>query len=124
MTYRTALLSALTVASADYALIQAEDGDGNALARLPEHSGDVTVMLDPAGPFSGAVLVRYNGEEANTDGTTLASWTRVDVTGRYASIDQVEVFGRIENVFNEDYQQVLGYGTPGLSGSVGVRLRY
>ena len=99
--------------SADYAYIDAKDGDGNALVRLPEHSGDVTVSVDPDGPLSGALLVRYNGEEPNTDGTTLDSWTRVDVAGSYDLNERVELFGRIENLFDEEYQQILGYGTPG-----------
>ena len=110
--------------SADYAYIDAQDGDGEALARLPEHSGDVTVSVDPQGPFSGAILVRYNGEELNTNRTTLDSWTRVDLTGSYDLNDQVELFGRVENLFDEDYQQILGYGTPDLSGYLGIRLRY
>ncbi|MEH6695275.1 MAG: TonB-dependent receptor [Hyphomonas sp.] len=110
--------------SANYAYIDAEDGNGNALVRMPEHSGDVTVSLDPEGPLSGAVLVRYNGEEPNSSGGTLDSWTRVDLTGRYDLTDSVELFARVENLFDEQYQQILGYGTPGLSGSVGVRLRY
>jgi len=110
--------------SADYAYIDAKDGDGDALVRLPEHSGDVTVSIDPDGPFSGAVLVRYNGEEPNTNGTILESWTRVDLTGSYDLNEKVELFGRIENLFDEEYQQILGYGTPDLSGSIGIRLRY
>ncbi|MEM1105558.1 MAG: TonB-dependent receptor [Pseudomonadota bacterium] len=108
----------------DYAYIDAEDGDGEALSRLPEHSGDLTLAIDPPGPASGAVLVRYNGEEPNTNGTTLDAWTRVDLSGSYDLNDQVELFGRIENLFDEDYQQILGYGTPDLSGYLGVRLRY
>ncbi|MCI4645357.1 MAG: TonB-dependent receptor [Hyphomonadaceae bacterium] len=110
--------------SANYAYIDAEDGNGNELSRLPEQSGDVTLSLDPDGPLSGAVLVRYNGEEANTDGTSLDGWTRVDLTASYDINESVELYGRIENLFDEDYQQILGYGTPGLSGSLGLRLRY
>ena len=113
----------LTV-SADYAYIDAENGDGEPLVRLPEHSGDLTVSVDPEGPLSGAVLLRYNGEEQNTNGTTLDSWTRVDVTGSYDLNESVELFGRIENLFDEEYQQILGYGTPDLSGYLGIRLRY
>ena len=110
--------------SLDYAYIDAEDGDGNALPRMPEHSGDLTLSYAPAGPFSGAVLLRYNGSETNTDATTLDSWLRIDLTGRYALSESLEVYGRIENLFDEDYQQILGYGTPGLSASLGIRLRY
>ena len=104
--------------------LDADDGNGNELPRLPEHTGEVRASLNPEGPLSGAVIVRYNGEEMNTDGTTLDGWTRVDVTARYAVNDSVELFGRVENLFDEDYQQILGYGTPGLSGSVGLRLTY
>jgi vitamin B12 transporter len=110
--------------AANYAHINAEDGDGNKLSRIPENSGDVTVSLDPEGSFSGAVLVRFNGDEPNTNGTKLDSWTRIDLTGSYELTDSVELYGRIENLFDEEYQQILGYGTPGLSGSVGIRLRY
>ncbi|MEO0365962.1 MAG: TonB-dependent receptor [Pseudomonadota bacterium] len=110
--------------SLDYAYIDAEDADGNPLVRLPEHSGDLTLSYDPDGAFSGAVLVRYNGSETNTDTTTLDNWLRVDLTGRYAISDRVEVYGRVENLFDEDYQQILGYGTPGLSGTLGARVRF
>jgi vitamin B12 transporter len=108
----------------DYAYIDAEDGNGNDLARLPAHSGDLTLSYESAGPLSAALLLRYNGSETNADGSTLDEWLRVDLTGRYALSDSVELYGRIENLFDENYQQVLGYGTPGLSGSLGARLRF
>ena len=110
--------------AASYTFIDAEDGEGNELTRLPENTGNVSVSLDPDGPISGAVLVQYNGEEANTEGSELDSWTRVDLTGSYDLNETIELYGRIENLFDEEYQQILGYGTPGLSGSIGIRLRY
>lgn len=117
------LTDALRV-SGNYAYIDAQDGDGIARVRIPEHSGDVTLSFDPDGPWSTAVLVRYNGKEQNSATTQVDAWTRVDVTGSYDVGDRVELFGRIENLFDEEYQQILGYGTPDLSGSVGIRLRY
>jgi vitamin B12 transporter len=128
--YGTYALSDWVTVSANYAYIDAEDGAGNTVTRIPEHSGDVTIGFDPDGPFSGNVLLRYNGKEqddTNFDGvpdTPVDSWTRVDVNGSYELNETVELFGRIENLLDEDYQQVLGYGTPDLSGYVGVRLRY
>ncbi len=110
--------------SGNYANIDSKRTDGSPSFRVPEHTGDVRLSVDPDGPFSGALLVRYNGEEPNTNGTMLDAWTRVDVTGSYDLNDSVEIFGRIENLFDEEYQQILGYGTPDLSGSIGIRLRY
>lgn len=108
---------------ANYAYIDAEDNTGNALIRVPKNSGDVTVSLDPEGPLSGAILARFNGEEPDSGGD-VESWSRVDLNGAYELNDSVEFYGRLANVFDDQYQQVIGYGTPGRSGSVGVRLRY
>ncbi|MEM6640911.1 MAG: TonB-dependent receptor [Pseudomonadota bacterium] len=110
--------------SLDYAYIDAQDGNGDPLARLPEHSGDLSLSYQSPGALSGNLLVRYNGSETNTDGTTLDGWWRVDVTGRYAFNERIEAYGRIENLFDEEYQQILGYGTPGVSGTVGIRSRF
>mgnify|MGYP001799373987 CR=1 FL=1 len=109
---------------ANYAYIDAEDTDGDPLRRIPEHSGDVRFNVDPDGPFSGNVLIRYNGEEPDRAPNIVDSWTRVDVTGSYDLSETVELFGRVENLFDEEYQQILGYGTPDLSGYLGIRLRY
>ena len=108
----------------NYSHIDAEDGSGEERARLPEHSGDLTLSYDPVSPFSATLLLRYNGEEANTDGSTLDDWTRVDLNGRWAFSDGLELFARIENLLDEDYQQILGYGTPDRSAYIGARLRF
>ncbi len=110
--------------TADYAFIESKDGDGVKLDRVPKHSGDVRFAIDPVGPWSGAVLVRHNGNEQDRGVNKVDDWTRVDVNARYQFNETVAVFGRIENLFDANYQQILGYGTPRLSGSAGVRLNY
>lgn len=110
--------------SASYAYIDATDSNNEPLIRIPEHSGDIQFSVDPEGPFSGSVLVRYNDVEPGGGGAKVNDWTRVDLAGAYEVNETLEVFARIENLFDEEYQQILGYGTPDLSGSVGIRLRY
>ena len=109
--------------SANYTFIDAKDNIGDTLVRVPESSGDVTLHFMPEGPISGAVLVRYNGEEEDSNGV-VDDWVRVDLNAAYELNGNVDFFGRIENLLDEDYQQILGYGTLGQSGSIGVRLRY
>ena len=37
--------------------------------------------------------------------------------------ERVELFGRIENVWDEQYQTAAGYASPGRGAFVGVRLK-
>ena len=109
---------------ADYAWIEATEGNGNPLRRLPKHSGDLLLDFDPPGALSSTLLVRYNGRETDRGGAELDAWTRVDINVRYEVSGRFEVYGRIENLLDARYQQILGYGTPGRSGSVGARWQY
>ena len=68
--------------------------------------------------------MRYNGSEPDRGRAELDAWTRVDINARYELSDRFEVYGRIENLLDAHYQQILGYGTPGRSGSVGARWQY
>ncbi|ADM10329.1 Putative TonB dependent Vitamin B12 outer membrane receptor [Parvularcula bermudensis HTCC2503] len=113
----------LTVDGA-YTFLDTEDEAGDLLIRLPRHSGDLALIGEGTGRLSGALFVRYNGEEQTVSGEDLPAWTRVDVTATYALTDDLVFYSRIENLFDEEYQQVLGYGTPGRSGFIGVKVEY
>ncbi len=110
-------------AAISYAYIDTEDGSGAPLLRVPEHSGDLLFSIRPEGRLSGTLQVKYNGSEQDPNGS-VDSWTRVDVTGRFALNESVELYTRVENLFDEQYQQIIGYGTPGLSGHFGARMRF
>ena len=47
-----------------------------------------------------------------------------NVNAAWALNEQVSLTARVENLADEHYQRLLGYGEPGRSGYVGVRLRY
>ena len=117
-----AITDAVTL-SANHAWIDAKDAaTGAAQIRVPRHSGDVALIVDK-GAFSGSAVLRYNGDETEGPfGSDVDAWIRVDLAASYALNETIEIYGRIENLFDEDYQQVSGYGTPGLSGYAGVRL--
>jgi vitamin B12 transporter len=110
-------------ASVSYANIDAKDGTGEKLIRVPENSGDLSLSLNPEGRISSVLSLRYNGKEQDPNGV-VDSWFRVDLAGQFALSEGVELYARIENLFDEEYQQILGYGTPGLSGYVGARLTF
>ena len=110
-------------ASLSYANIDAKDGTGARLVRVPEHSADLTFSVSPEGPWSGSVLLRYNGEEQDPNGV-VDSWSRVDLTASFDVNESLALYARLENLLDEDYQQIIGYGTPGRSGFLGARFSF
>jgi vitamin B12 transporter len=107
--------------SADYAYIDAKTGKNTQLLSVPKNSADFAISVKPSERSSSSVLIRYNGTEKNTNGD-VKSWTRVDVNTNYKITERLNAFAKVENLFDENYQQVYGYGTPGISGLIGVSL--
>ena len=46
------------------------------------------------------------------------------VTASYKVQPGVEIYGRVENVFNQKYEEIFGYNTPGIAAYAGVRLTF
>ena len=105
----------------DYSYIDAKKGNGNRQLSVPKNSGSARLLFAPSKVLSAAITMRHNGLEKNTYGN-VKSWTRLDINGSYKLSSKLELYGTIENIFDEEYQQVYGYGTPGTSANIGLRL--
>jgi len=71
--------------------------------------------------------VRAEGEQDDSGGFSTVvrkGFVTANLNAAYALTDKVALTARIENLGDEHYQQVFGYGEPGRSAYVGVRLRY
>ncbi|MBC6982770.1 TonB-dependent siderophore receptor [Caulobacter sp. 17J80-11] len=124
------LFAGLTLRAA-YAYTDAEDATtGERLLRVPEHQGSVGV--DWTGDRARASLtVRGESEQMDADptGTVFTPVPRdgfvvADLTGGWKLTDKVEATVRLMNLSDQRWQQTLGYGEPGRSAYVGLRLRY
>ena len=58
---------------------------------------------------------------ANTN--RLEGYELFDLRASFGIGDNLELFGRVENVFDTDYQTVAGYGTAGRSVFGGIRAK-
>jgi len=109
-----------------YALVDTEDrATGRDLARRPRHAA--TLWADwtgPAGVTLGADLrlVSESFDDA-ANAVRIDGYELLDLRASVPLTDGVELFGRIENVFDADYQTAAGYGSPGRGAFVGVRGR-
>lgn len=90
-------------------------------ARLPRRArtlANVGVTRD-VGAWQFGTNARYAGNRPDT-GHVLAGYAVVDLTASYRVSPQVKVFGRIENLFDRDYETVYGYRQAGRGAFVGV----
>ncbi|MCB9958112.1 MAG: TonB-dependent receptor [Rhodospirillaceae bacterium] len=116
--------------TATYTYLYAEDPDGRLEVRRPNNTASFNAnyrFLEDRASISLGVV--YNGNQLDIDYTnflghriTLDGYTLVNLSGRYEIMDGVEIFGRVENVFDEDYQEVDGYNSLGIGAYGGIRL--
>ncbi|MBU3950397.1 MAG: TonB-dependent receptor, partial [Proteobacteria bacterium] len=52
------------------------------------------------------------------------SYTLVNVSASYDINDHFQVYGRVDNLFDEYYEEAWSYAKPGLSGYAGVKVRF
>ena len=109
-----------------YSFVDAEDrATGNDLARRPQHFA--TLFADWQSDFGlnlGAdlrVIGASYDDAANS--VRLDGYEVLDLRVSHFIGDHLELFGRVENVLDEDYETVAGYGTAGRGVFAGVRAR-
>jgi len=115
---------------ASYTYTDTEDETtGEDLLRRAKHkfAFDVNYRFHEKGSIDCEVV--YVGERTDVNPSTwpasrveLDDYTLVNLAGSCSVTDNLEVFGRIENLTDEDYEEVKGFGTPGVAGYVGVKL--
>lgn len=111
--------------NANYTFTDATDLDTGAdLVRVPRNAAFGEIQWRVIEKLMLAASVTYNGRETDpySDGTE--AWTRFDLKAAYALSEAVELYGRIDNLFDREYQQVHGYGTPDRAFYAGVRGKF
>ncbi|MEO9598904.1 TonB-dependent receptor [Parasphingorhabdus sp.] len=113
--------------SLNYGLVDAKDRDtGLILNRRPKHSINASVDYDWSfGLKTGATITHVGSQFDNVSNTReVEGYVLVDLRAAMPITDNIELYGRVENLFDEQYETIYRYGTPGRSAFAGVRLSY
>ena len=96
------------------------------LARRPRHSVNVSADYDWAfGLKTGATITHVGASFDNAANTRkLDGYVLVDLRAAFPVTQNIELYGRIENLFNEQYETSFRYGTPRRAAYAGVRLAF
>ncbi|MFN3458331.1 MAG: TonB-dependent receptor plug domain-containing protein [Novosphingobium sp.] len=100
---------------------------GKDLARRPAHA--LTLSSDWTSPLAGLTLgadLRLVGDSFDNASNTrrLDGYALTTVRANFPLTEKVELYGRVENVFDVNYQTVADYGTWGRSAYIGIRAKY
>ena len=99
---------------------------GRRLARRPGSS--VTVNADYRWPFgldTGATITAVGDSfDDASNARRLDGYVLADIRASFPITRAVEVYGRVENLFDARYQTVFNYGQPGRAAYGGVRLAF
>ncbi len=104
---------------------------GKTLPRRPETTANASVTYTWPIRLETGVVARYSGSSRDTDfdafpsvPVTLDSYTLVDFRASFPVTDKFDVYGRVENAFDEEYATAFKYGVLGRAGYVGVNARF
>ncbi len=83
-------------------------------------------------PISATLTVRYNGKQRDYAFTPdyqrllvdLKAFTLVNLSATYDISPALQVFGRVENLFDADYREVFAFTTAGRAAYGGARVRF
>lgn len=119
-------------AGVSYTYVDARNADDTREIRRPEHSGALNLAYAFADiPLSVHGQLVMTGDTLDTD---FATWPATDVIlpahavvnggVNYQLSDQVELYGRVHNLFDTQYQDVLGYNTQGRTFYAGAKASF
>ena len=108
-----------------YTYLDAVNSEGVREIRRPPHSLRAELnyqfhegrgVLRASAIYNGEMADEVWGMRANLDDYWLVS-----VAGSYKLSEALEIYGRVENLLDEDYEEIFGFATPGVAAYAGLR---
>lgn len=101
---------------------------GKRLARWPVDQASVGLAYQPIAPLHVFIDYRFvgarNNDIANSPGQRLGSFGVVNVAASYDLTKRWQIYGRIDNLLGQDYEEILTFGTPIRSVFGGIKFTY
>jgi vitamin B12 transporter len=124
----TTLSETVSLRSA-YTYTESEDRDTDeSLLRRPRNKGSITTTYQPTDRVTSQLEWRVYGKRFDNDfsayppvRTTLAGYGLVNLAISYKANETFEIFTRVDNIFDQEYEEVLGYGTMGCAAYGGLK---
>jgi vitamin B12 transporter len=96
----------------------------NVLARRAKHTASLNVEHKWNEAFGTGASALYVGDSFDnaSNSRVLENYVLVDIRATYQLNATLELYGRVENLFDEQYETTFRYGTQGRAGYIGLRV--
>lgn len=128
LSFRMDVLKELSVRGQYTYTLTRDLSNNRRLARWPIDQASLGVSYQPMAPLHINVDYRFvgarNNDANNTPSQRMGSFGVVNASATYDVNKTLQVFGRVENLTNQDYEEIAGYGTAIRSVYGGVKLTF
>jgi vitamin B12 transporter len=113
-----------------YTYLEADDlGQGTRLLRRPRHSGAIDLWHDFGHGFTAGTGLTWQAQREDVDAATYATihaedYTVARIYAAWQAAPRLTLKVRLENIFNEKYEEVNGYPQLGFGLFGGVELKF
>ena len=114
--------------NANYTYTDTEDlSTGESLLQRARNRFKINLSYNLREKVTANLDILYVGRRFDKDYSTdsriiLGDYTLVNLAVSYSITEIFQIFGRVENLFDEKYEEIKGYSTPGISLFAGFRL--
>ncbi|MGD8307743.1 MAG: TonB-dependent receptor, partial [Ignavibacteria bacterium] len=133
--FASAKVLASLLIKANYTFLETEDQGENSedknkpLLRRPKHKAAIYITNNFLSMADVSLEIIYNGKRDDKDFSTfpatrvaMPSYVLINVGIRFKTNEWLVVTGRVDNLFDKDYEDIFGYTTAGLSGYIGINV--
>jgi vitamin B12 transporter len=119
--------------AASYTYTDSTGGDEVREVRRPRHIASVNLGWQAAGNLHVNTNIQFSGDQTDvyfppfpepSQVVTLKSHTLVNINMNYQANDNLDIYVKLENALDDDYEEVFGYQTLGIGGNVGLRYSF
>ena len=111
--------------TSNYTYNETETNSGANRIFRPKHLANLGLTWKPlADRLVLGLFVRMSRDAEGLDGESLDDYEVVDFTASYNLVDGLDVYGRVENLLDEDYEEVPTYNTSGAAAYAGLRYAF
>ncbi|MEE9367600.1 MAG: TonB-dependent receptor [Pontiella sp.] len=112
-----------------YTYLDNDSEDIGFLLRRPTHKVDLDLNYAATRKLNINLNISYSGERNDQDFSTFPAtiithdpYTLVNIAARYQLTKNVQIYGRIDNLLDEDYQTAYTYNQDGIGGYAGIKV--